>query len=146
VANQHTPRLSLESRFWARVSRDGPEHPTLGRCWPWAGALPARLFVATLRDPATGRGAAQHYLPARRVGWELTVGPLPGGAALRQRCGNKACVRPAHLEVVGVAPLEAAFLEAIAADPADPTPRLVYADWLEDHGQAARALAVRRRC
>lgn len=29
---------------------------------------------------------------------------------------------------------EAAFLAAIAAAPGDPTPRLVYADWLEERG------------
>src|SRR5690349_9754543 len=28
----------------------------------------------------------------------------------------------------------AAFLTAIAEDPADPAPRLVFADWLEEHG------------
>ena len=32
-----------------------------------------------------------------------------------------------------------AFLEAIRAAPEDDTPRLVYADWLDDHGQGERA-------
>lgn len=36
-----------------------------------------------------------------------------------------------------------AFLRAIAADPADDTARLVYADWLDDRGHAARAAYLR---
>jgi uncharacterized protein (TIGR02996 family) len=38
---------------------------------------------------------------------------------------------------------EAAFLKAIAADPEEDAPRLVYADWLEENGQPARAELIR---
>src|SRR3954451_479919 len=38
------------------------------------------------------------------------------------------------------------FLRAIAAEPYDDTHRLVYADWLEDHGDAARAELIRVQC
>jgi uncharacterized protein (TIGR02996 family) len=38
---------------------------------------------------------------------------------------------------------EQAFLHAIAEDPADDAHRLVFADWLEDHGQPARAAFLR---
>jgi uncharacterized protein (TIGR02996 family) len=34
---------------------------------------------------------------------------------------------------------EAAFLQAILDSPDDDTPRLVYADWLDEHGQTERA-------
>ena len=36
-----------------------------------------------------------------------------------------------------------AFLEAIIAAPGDDTPRLVYADWLEEHGEGERAEFIR---
>lgn len=39
-----------------------------------------------------------------------------------------------------------AFLDAILANPADDTPRLVFADWLEEHGEADRAAFIRRSC
>jgi uncharacterized protein (TIGR02996 family) len=39
-----------------------------------------------------------------------------------------------------------AFLDAIFAAPADDTPRLVYADWLEEHGQPAYAEFIRLSC
>ncbi len=38
---------------------------------------------------------------------------------------------------------EEGFLQAIAAAPDDDTPRLVYADWLDEHGNAARAEFIR---
>ena len=38
---------------------------------------------------------------------------------------------------------ESALLAAIWADPHDDTPRLVYADWLDEHDQPARAEFIR---
>jgi uncharacterized protein (TIGR02996 family) len=38
---------------------------------------------------------------------------------------------------------EEAILAAIAAEPLDDAPRLVYADWLQEHGQDAKAEYVR---
>jgi uncharacterized protein (TIGR02996 family) len=39
-----------------------------------------------------------------------------------------------------------AFLHAIRAAPNDDAPRLIYADWLEEHGQPARAEFIRLQC
>lgn len=39
-----------------------------------------------------------------------------------------------------------AFVADIAAKPDDDLPRLVYADWLEEHGQADRAALIRVQC
>jgi uncharacterized protein (TIGR02996 family) len=41
---------------------------------------------------------------------------------------------------------EQAFLQAICEAPEDDTPRLVYADWLEENGQAERAQFIRVQC
>lgn len=38
---------------------------------------------------------------------------------------------------------DAGFLEAIIRDPADDVPRLIYADWLDDRGEADRAEFIR---
>ncbi len=43
-------------------------------------------------------------------------------------------------------PTEAGFLEAIRAAPVDDGPRLVYADWLEECGDPARAEFIRIQC
>jgi uncharacterized protein (TIGR02996 family) len=39
-----------------------------------------------------------------------------------------------------------AFLQAILESPDDDTPRLVYADWLDEHGDAARGEFIRVQC
>ena len=41
---------------------------------------------------------------------------------------------------------ESALLAAILADPADDTPRLVYADWCDENGQPDRAEFIRAQC
>jgi uncharacterized protein (TIGR02996 family) len=41
---------------------------------------------------------------------------------------------------------EAAFLAAIEAAPAEVAPRLVYADWLDEHGQPGWAAFLRAQC
>lgn len=41
---------------------------------------------------------------------------------------------------------EAALLSAILAHPDEDTPRLMYADWLDEHGQAERAEFIRIQC
>jgi len=41
---------------------------------------------------------------------------------------------------------EQGLLRAIREDPADLTPRLIYADWLDEHGDPARAEFIRLQC
>jgi uncharacterized protein (TIGR02996 family) len=41
---------------------------------------------------------------------------------------------------------EQAFLEDVIAHPDDDAPRLVFADWLDDHGQSERAELIRLQC
>src|SRR5215210_2622285 len=41
---------------------------------------------------------------------------------------------------------EAALLSAILAHPDEDTPRLMYADWLDEHGQPERAEFIRIQC
>src|SRR5262245_45513469 len=41
---------------------------------------------------------------------------------------------------------EAAFLSDIAEHPDDDAPRLIFADWLDDHGRSAQAEFIRVQC
>ncbi len=41
---------------------------------------------------------------------------------------------------------EAALIRSVVASPDDDTPRLVYADWLDEHGRADRARLIRVQC
>ena len=43
----------------------------------------------------------------------------------------------------GLDPQEAAFLRGVSEDPDDDAPRLIFADWLDEHGRADKAAFVR---
>jgi uncharacterized protein (TIGR02996 family) len=42
--------------------------------------------------------------------------------------------------------LHEAFLQAIREEPEDDAPRLIYADWLDEHGESDRAAFIRAQC
>jgi uncharacterized protein (TIGR02996 family) len=48
--------------------------------------------------------------------------------------------------VAAADPLAAAFLADIVAHPEEDAPRLIYADWLDEHGQPDRAEFIRLQC
>jgi hypothetical protein len=78
-------RAPVEHRFWAKVNKDGPIHPTHGKCWLWtAGTLPA------------GYGRFAGNL-AHRYSWRLHVGPIPAGMSILHKCDTPSCVNPRHL-------------------------------------------------
>jgi integrase len=72
-------------RFWSQVGRDA--NPT--RCWPWLGSKNSkgygRFFVG-----------GKHQL-ARRLAWRLAGRAIQSDLAIRDTCGNRACVNPDHL-------------------------------------------------
>jgi hypothetical protein len=78
-------------RFWAKVNRDGPRHPSLGSaCWNWTAA----------RDKS-GHGYGKFQFGGRlegahRVSFFLEHGRWPASCCLH-RCDNRQCVRPSHL-------------------------------------------------
>jgi hypothetical protein len=77
----------IHTRFWDKVR--------FGRgCWEW---------TASRKPTGYGQiGSVQGRAPlqAHRVAYELLVGPIPAGMQLDHLCRNRACVNPAHLEVV----------------------------------------------
>jgi hypothetical protein len=86
--------LPAETRFWMRVNKEGPLHPTLGNCWDWTGN------VLRHKDPRFnyGRlsiGNKQTY--ATRLSWELHNGLIPKGLWILHHCDRPICVNPKHL-------------------------------------------------
>jgi hypothetical protein len=75
-------------RFWEKADRSGgPEV-----CWQWT----AFTFQGYGRIATSKRRSAA----AHRVAYELAVGPIPAGLQIDHLCRNRACVNPAHMEVV----------------------------------------------
>lgn len=79
-------RGSPEQRFWAKVIKRGPDE-----CWDWVGSK-------------WEKGYGQFYLNgkvtlAHRFSFKLTAS-IPEGMTIDHLCLNKACVNPAHMEIV----------------------------------------------
>lgn len=86
------PFRTLEERFWQKVNKAGPLHPTLGTpCWVWTASGDGHGYgrIATTM--------AQGPVKVHRVSWELHNGPIPPGLHVLHRCDNPPCVNPAHL-------------------------------------------------
>lgn len=80
--------MSMDSRFWSKVNKDGPVSPLLGTpCWIWTARL-------------THKGYGEFYFfgkmaRAHRVSWMLEWRPLP--KLLDHKCLVRKCVNPDHL-------------------------------------------------
>lgn len=71
-------------------------------CWNWSGSI------------RNGYGAfwfKKRVLGAHRVAYELWVGELGESDVVHHKCGNRTCVRPAHLQAVCAAENNAEMLE-----------------------------------
>ena len=80
-------RFSL--KFWSRVNRNGPIHPTHGQCWDWSGPI-TKFGYARIRF--NGRLTMCH-----RISWQLSRGPIPDNLRVLHKCDRRSCVNPDHL-------------------------------------------------
>jgi hypothetical protein len=83
-----------EERFFEKVEWGEQRHDGT-RCLEWVG----------FRDKGYGRFQLAHQKPvgAHRWLYERWVGPIPEGMHIDHLCRNRACVNPAHLDVVTLA-------------------------------------------
>lgn len=71
--------------FWARVDRSGGRDA----CWEWTAAR---------RDPGYGAvWIGGRVVPAHRVAWTLTNGPIPDSEDVLHNCDHPPCCNPGHL-------------------------------------------------
>jgi len=98
---------TLEGRFWEKVDKEGPIHPTLGtRCFVWTGSLTGigygHITTGSRYDRASHpeicrdrEGYSQ--MEAHRVAWMLKNGKIPDGIDVLHKCDNRSCVNCEHL-------------------------------------------------
>lgn len=82
---------TLEGRFWGKVNRG-----KRSACWTWYGGRSngyGKMFLG--REYGRVLTAYVH-----RFSYELHKGPIPNGMEIDHTCCNRACVNPAHLELV----------------------------------------------
>lgn len=90
------PSKPIQERFWAAVDKNGPwpERSDLeGRCWVWTRALDHGY--GSIQEKGTRRNIRAH-----RLSYELHGGTLVDDLDIDHLCRNRACVNPAHLELV----------------------------------------------
>lgn len=76
-----------EERFWARVEKTKT-------CWLWVGG--------TIRCNGVGQANFRGFNHSvMRISWLLAHGEIPKGGRVRPTCGERNCVRPDHLELLG---------------------------------------------
>lgn len=80
--------ITVEQRFWSKAEI-GPG------CWLWKAHRTPRGYGYFWKD---GR-----LVPAHRVAYELTNGPIKQPLVIDHLCRNPQCVNPAHLELVSQA-------------------------------------------
>lgn len=93
--------VPVDQRFWPKVDQDGSlpaDRPELGQCWLWTAATSRGGYgyfgLGTLAE------GNRRVVPAHRVAYELTIGPIPESLELDHLCRNRRCVNPVHLEPV----------------------------------------------
>lgn len=90
-----SPGQGLAARFWDKVNKSGPIHPTqpeLGSCWVWTGATKEGGY-GVMRPEGQRTGPT---IKAHRVSLIL-AGRDPGELMVLHSCDNPPCVNPAHL-------------------------------------------------
>lgn len=81
------------AKFWSKVNKNGPVHPTLGtECWLWMAGVNSKGYGRFVVGPVTG--------VAHRVAFMLDGRVIPFGLQLDHLCRVRNCVNPAHLEPV----------------------------------------------
>lgn len=100
-----TPRVprTLEQRFWKKVAVAGRDE-----CHEWIGNRNVGHHYGLIYEDAAEAAAAgrpKRALYAHRVAYELAYGPLPADSRhfhVHHTCGNRGCVNPEHLRLMGI--------------------------------------------
>lgn len=86
--------LNLESRFWAKVDKNGPippHRPELGQCWVWTASKQKKKG----KEYGWIRFAGRMFM-AHRIAWYIETGDFSPIQVLH-KCDNPSCVRFSHL-------------------------------------------------
>jgi len=82
------------ARFWSKISKDGPPHPTdttKGPCWLWmAGRQRAGYGAFMMRKKVLG---------AHRISYVLANGNYDETLQIQHSCDNPPCCNPDHLSI-----------------------------------------------
>jgi len=77
-----------QRRFWSRVK----ESDAAPHCWEWQGYCRKKGYGVV--------GLGRRYHQVHRLVYSILVTDVPEHLHVHHLCGNKRCVRPAHLQLI----------------------------------------------
>ena len=69
------------------------------RCWIWQGQV-SNSGYGRVHEVQTDRSLKM--VSAQSASYRAFIAEVPEGALVRQRCGNRLCVNPEHLELIEI--------------------------------------------
>ena len=68
-------------------------------CWVWQGQVSNSGYgrLKQMQDDNTVK-----MVSAQSASYRVFVDPIPDGSLVKQHCGNRLCINPAHLELIKV--------------------------------------------
>ena len=68
-------------------------------CWIWQGQVSNSGYgrLKQMQEDKTGQ-----MVSAQSASYRAFIGAIPDGSLVKQHCGNRLCINPAHLELMKV--------------------------------------------
>ena len=66
-------------------------------CWIWQGQISNSGYGRTM---VPGNGNAVKMVSAQSASYQQFIADVPEGCLVKQRCGNRLCINPQHLELI----------------------------------------------